>query len=55
MKLFKRRVSTKINFNIQFLTFWLCKYYFLFNKVTKKKLSLINRILRLDISKNLTS
>ena len=54
MKLFKRRVSTIINFNIRYITFWLCKYYFLFNKVTKKKLSLIKRILKFDISKNLT-
>lgn len=55
IKLFKRKVSTAIKFDIKFLTFWLSKYYFLFNKVTKKKLSLIKRILKLDISKNLTS
>ena len=52
IKLFKGTVNSKFKFNKNNIIFWLKDYYFLFNKITRKKLLYIKRILKIKIKKN---
>ena len=49
IKLFKGTVNSNFTFNKNNIIFWLKNYYFLFNKITRKKLLYIKRILKLKI------
>ena len=51
IKLFKGNVFMSNFLNIGYLNFWINKYYFLFNKKTKKKLLFIKRIIKIKIPK----
>ena len=50
-KLFKGNVNSFSTFNINSFIFWFNNYYFLFNKITRKKLLLIKRILKFNLIK----
>ena len=51
MKLFKGNVIAPNFLNIHNIIYWISKYYFLFNKITKNKLRFIKRFIKLDITK----
>ena len=51
IKLFKGKVNSPYSLDLETLKFWINKYYFLFNKKTKKKILFIKRVIKLDISK----
>ena len=53
LKFLKGNVIESNFVNIDNLIFWLSKYYFLFNKITTKKLRFIKRFIKIDISKYL--
>ena len=53
IKFFKGNVIAPNFLNIDNLIFWLCNYYFLFNKITKQKLRFIKRFIKIDLSKYL--
>ena len=49
IKLFKGNVISNDTLNFDSLLFWFKKYFFLFNKITKKKKKLIKHILKFNI------
>ena len=49
IKLIKGTANTNFTINIESLSYWLKNYYFLFNKITRKKLLFIKRILKIKI------
>ena len=51
IKLFKGKVSSPYYLNKEAIIYWINKYYFLFNKITKQKLLFIKRVTKLDVSK----
>ena len=51
IKLFKGKVNSYYNLDLETLKFWITKYYFLFNVKTKEKSLFIKRVIKLDISK----
>ena len=51
IKLFKGNVNYIYSLNLKDFFFWLNNYYFLFNKITRKKLSFIKKILKFNIFK----
>ena len=51
IKLFKGNVIKPNYLNINSIIFWITKYYFGLNKITKKKLLFIKRFIKLDLSK----
>ena len=52
-KFFKGNVYTNKHFNIESLIFWIKDYFFLFNKITTRKIKLIKTILKFNIYKYL--
>ena len=53
IKLFKGNVLEPNFLKISSLIYWITKYYFLFNEITKKKILFIKKVIKIDLSKNL--
>lgn len=53
IKLFKGTVNSNITINRDSIIFWLKNYYFIINKITRKKILFLKRILKFKIEKYL--